>query len=79
MPCQQVPNLSDRLLGHVPFGHTLEDEFTGIYKRHDSLAGSRVCEMLFNEASELASVFSDDHPDPWLPGLSNSDLQRSST
>jgi len=22
-------------LGHVPFGHTLEDEFAGIYPRHD--------------------------------------------
>src|SRR5690242_17730674 len=24
-------------LGHVPFGHTLEDEFCGLFKRHDSV------------------------------------------
>lgn len=24
-------------LGHVPYGHTLEDEFTGIYPKHDGL------------------------------------------
>ncbi len=43
-------------IGHVPFGHTLEDEFSGIYPRHDSLAGSRLHEMLFGESSELASL-----------------------
>lgn len=31
-------------LGHVPFGHTLEDEFAGIFRRHDRLAGSRLYE-----------------------------------
>jgi HD superfamily phosphohydrolase len=35
-------------LGHVPFGHTLEDEFAGIYPRHDSLAApgcTRCCSI----------------------------------
>ena len=61
-------------LGHVPFGHTLEDEFTGIYRRHDRIAGPRVYEMLFNESSELAQVFSATHKQ-WLPGISNPDLR----
>jgi HD superfamily phosphohydrolase len=62
-------------LGHVPFGHTLEDEFAGIYPRHDSLAGSRLYEMLFNESSDLARVFSDDRS-PWLQKLSNAELRQ---
>ena len=68
-------------LGHVPFSHTLEDEFTGIYRRHDSLAGHRLYEMMFNEASELVKVFSDDVHEPWIKavgsaGISNQVLQR---
>ncbi len=63
-------------VGHVPFGHTLEDEFTGIYMRHDRLAGPRLHGMLFDESSELAQVFSDDMHKPWIPGLKNSDLRK---
>lgn len=62
-------------LGHVPFGHTLEDEFTGLFKRHDSLAGPRLYEMLFSESSDLAKVFSDTR-DKWLPNLSNEEFRR---
>jgi hypothetical protein len=52
-------------IGHVPFGHTLEDEFSGIYERHDTLGGPRLYEMLFNEESELRKVFSDTI-DTWI-------------
>jgi uncharacterized protein len=62
-------------LGHVPFGHTLEDEFAGIYPRHDSLAGPRLYEMLFNESSDLARVFSNTRP-AWLQRLSNTELRQ---
>lgn len=62
-------------IGHVPFGHTLEDEFAGIYPRHDSLAGPRLYEMLFNESSDLAKVFSDART-PWLQKLSNSEIRQ---
>jgi hypothetical protein len=62
-------------LGHVPFGHTLEDEFAGIYPRHDSLGGPRLYEMLFNESSDLAKIFSDSRP-PWLQKLSNTEIRR---
>ncbi len=62
-------------LGHVPLGHTFEDEYTGLYRRHDRLAGSRLWRMLFDEDSELARVFSDT-VSPWLDRLSNEDLRR---
>lgn len=62
-------------LGHVPFGHTLEDEFSGFFERHDSLVSHRVYKMLFDPASELNMVFSRDRP-RWLPGFANQDLQQ---
>jgi HD superfamily phosphohydrolase len=63
-------------IGHVPFGHTLEDEYSGICEKHDSLANPRLHSMLSEyKNSELARVFSDDR-EPWLPGLTNSELQR---
>jgi len=62
-------------LTHVPYGHTLEDEFAGIYPRHDSLAAPRMYEMLFHESSGLSSVFSDVR-EPWLPELSNEELRQ---
>ena len=43
-------------IGHVPFGHTLEDEFAGIFPRHDRLAGPRLHTMLFDPSSDLAAV-----------------------
>jgi HD superfamily phosphohydrolase len=63
-------------LGHVPFGHTLEDEFTGLFERHDSLAGPRFYQMLFDESSDLAKVFSDDTRERWIPHLRNEEFRR---
>lgn len=62
-------------IGHVAFGHTLEDEYSGIYPRHDSLAGPRLYEMLFSESSDLAKVFSDAR-EPWLQKISNSEIRQ---
>ena len=62
-------------IGHVAFGHTLEDEYSGIYPRHDSLAGPRLYEMLFSESSDLARVFSDT-TEPWLQKISNSEIRQ---
>lgn len=62
-------------ISHVPFGHTLEDEFAGLYKRHDRLAGPRLYEMIFNESSDIAGVFSDARP-PWLPNIDNITLRQ---
>ena len=49
-------------IGHVPFGHTLEDEFSGFFERHDSLVSHRLYRMLFDPRSELSKVFSSDEP-----------------
>jgi HD superfamily phosphohydrolase len=62
-------------IGHVPFGHTLEDEFAGIFRRHDRLAGSRLYTMLFHPASELAAVFSE-RSVPWIGEIPNETLRR---
>jgi uncharacterized protein len=63
-------------IGHVPFGHTLEDEYSGLCQKHDSLASPRLHSMLFDEEhSELARVFAESH-DQWLPQLSNSELRK---
>jgi len=61
-------------LGHVPFGHTLEDEFAGILPKHDRLAGPRLHLMLFDKSSELANVF--EAPKPWIGDISNNILRR---
>lgn len=52
----------------APFGHTLEDEFIGIYDRHDKLAGPRLYQLLFGKQSGLRKVFSDVH-DKWIKGF----------
>ncbi|SRR6266851_2019471 len=63
-------------IGHVPFGHTLEDEYSGLCEKHDSLASPRLFAMLFDEKhSELASVFSEGR-ERWLPGLANGELRK---
>lgn len=48
-------------LGHVPLGHTLEDEFDGIYEKHDSFASPRIS-FLWHESepgrpSDIYRVF----------------------
>ena len=60
-------------LGHVPFGHTLEDEYAGLFKRHDNMGGARLYKMMFDDASELARVFTDRY-EPWFEKITNRDL-----
>lgn len=62
-------------LSHVPFGHTLEDEYSGLFKRHDSIASSRLYQMLFEPDSELATVFSESAP-RWLQHIPNDTLRK---
>jgi HD superfamily phosphohydrolase len=56
-------------VGHVPLGHTLEDEFEGIYPKHDSFASPRLRALWVTDASgahaELRSVLrrTDLYPD----------------
>jgi len=59
---------------HIPFGHTLEDEFQGIYEhKHDDLESPRLLYTLFDERSEISNVF--DRPEPWVEGISNTNLR----
>jgi len=44
-------------LGHVPLGHTLEDEFEGIFKKHDDFSSPR-SSYLWDTNSEVYSVLS---------------------
>jgi HD superfamily phosphohydrolase len=48
-------------LGHVPLGHTLEDEFDGIYVKHDNFASKRIPhlwhEISPGEDAEIRAVF----------------------
>lgn len=60
-------------IGHVPFGHTLEDEFAGIFPRHDRLAGPRLHAMLFDPSSELAAVINEPQ-EPWIGKIPNKRL-----
>jgi HD superfamily phosphohydrolase len=50
-------------LGHVPLGHTLEDEFTGIYEKHDAFASPRMAHLWAERApglsSQIREVFDD--------------------
>jgi HD superfamily phosphohydrolase len=50
-------------LGHVPLGHTLEDEFTGIYEKHDAFASPRMAHLWSERApgvpSQIRDVFDD--------------------
>ncbi len=62
-------------ISHIPFGHTLEDEFSGIYARHDYLGSPRLYEFLFNDHSELKKVFSDMYP-TWIGNIDNDKLSK---
>ncbi|MGA8669190.1 MAG: hypothetical protein WB679_04910 [Terracidiphilus sp.] len=48
-------------VGHVPLGHTLEDEFEGIYEKHDDFASPRIPYLWLETApgmdSEIRRVF----------------------
>jgi hypothetical protein len=48
-------------VGHVPLGHTLEDEFEGLYEPHDSFKSPRLPEIWWQdrqtESSEIYRVF----------------------
>src|SRR5216684_1420050 len=41
-------------LGHVPIGHTMEDEFS-LFRKHDSLGGPRLFEMLYGPRSPISA------------------------
>jgi len=66
-------------LGHVPVGHTVEDEFS-LFRKHDSLGGPRLFEMLYGPRtpSESASPGPDAVPrvDHYFTAIDTSELPR---
>jgi HD superfamily phosphohydrolase len=50
-------------LGHVPLGHTLEDEFTGIYEKHDDFSSPRMAQLWLERSpgvpAHVREVFDD--------------------
>ncbi len=46
-------------VGHVPIGHTLEDEFADIYQRHDAFGSPRFRYLWLDQASEIRQVLQD--------------------
>jgi HD superfamily phosphohydrolase len=46
-------------LGHVPLGHTLEDEFADLYEPHDSITSPRLRHLWANPKSEIREVLED--------------------
>jgi HD superfamily phosphohydrolase len=58
---------------HIPFGHTLEDEFQDIYLKHDALDSPRLWTLLWDPRSGLARVF--DRQAPYVTGLDNATLR----
>lgn len=42
-------------VGHVPLGHTLEDEFDGIYQKHDDFASPRLRHLWLHADSEISA------------------------
>lgn len=48
-------------VGHIPIGHTLEDEFDGIYQKHDDFASPRIPYIWYEtdagQESEVRRVF----------------------
>lgn len=58
---------------HIPFGHTLEDEFQDIYLKHDALDSPRLWTLLWDSRSGLARVFQ--RPTPYVAGLDNATLR----
>jgi HD superfamily phosphohydrolase len=46
-------------IGHVPLGHTLEDEFAGLYESHDSITSPRLRHLWADPSSEIRQVLED--------------------
>lgn len=54
-------------VGHVPLGHTLEDEFDGIYEKHDDFWSPRLRYLWLDPRSDITGVLrqTDLYPEPF--------------
>jgi hypothetical protein len=43
-------------VGHVPLGHTLEDEFHGLLQKHDDFTSKRVSYLWFESHGQISSI-----------------------
>jgi HD superfamily phosphohydrolase len=48
-------------IGHVPLGHTLEDEFDGIYERHDAITSPRLKRLWLDPSSDIRKGLESTH------------------
>jgi len=60
---------------HVPYGHSLEDEFPE-YKKHDAIDSLRLWHVLYNKRSDVRKVILNNKEDRerWIPSFSNIEL-----
>lgn len=64
-------------ISHIPFGHTLEDEFNDYYIKHDALESLRIYYLMFDKRSNIAQIFEDeDDSQRYVGVLSNDELRR---
>lgn len=43
-------------IGHIPMGHTLEDEFSGIYIKHDSIYSERIPYLWYESDGQTSEI-----------------------
>jgi HD superfamily phosphohydrolase len=61
-------------IAHIPFGHTLEDEFASDYDPHDSFGSVRLWRFVNHEDSRVKAVLADSNK-TWLGTLPNRDFK----
>jgi HD superfamily phosphohydrolase len=57
---------------HIPFGHSLEDEFS-VYKKHDAVDSLRLWYLIFNKKSEIRNKVVE-KKEPYIIDISNKKL-----
>lgn len=58
---------------HIPYGHTLEDEFREMYIKHDDIKSTRLYYLLYDSHGNIAKIFN--VKERYFSFISNSDLR----
>jgi uncharacterized protein len=61
-------------IGHIPFGHTLEDEFSDLFEKHDSVKSDRLYNFLYHKDSRIGRVIVG-RARPWIGSIPNEQLR----